>query len=512
MTRKKAESYTDNFPPLTAELEREIRKTLPIKYLIIDNGGTAYCTACKEKLYPGEYDSSIKHRQTTVCSRCGETVTAIYNHHNFHGSVVECKSNVGVFLSDGKTDNLYIRFYTVTLFFNAREIMPHIAINEVQRYLFTANQAFRYGPKYAWESKNSYYTKVVTGWGLRAKFSEPVFQNYWDYYTLVNFPALKGTACAHSAISENFGSISYLRFWQSHKNVEALVKCGLYNSVKCNKDMINWAETEPHKMLGVTKDVMRAIRKGQIGYRDYFEAREAFPKIIDLKCLIDTFNFVHYSFGTLDELEKRLVLLPADRYEIMKYLVKQKTPIYDYMDYVRIMQSFEADFSDRQICFPKNLKAAHERAEAMRQAREREEKAKKNAKLAEQLNTLKLKRKILEFSIGDYFIRQPVSTDEIVAEGQKLSHCVGGYAERHATGKLTIMFLRRKSAPNEPYYTIEVSNDYKIVQCRGYKNNWVENGGQEKPQEIINVEKMYQQYLDGIAAKKSKTKSRRKTA
>lgn len=176
------------------------------------------------------------------------------------------------------------------------------------------------------------------------------------------------------------------------------------------------------------------------------------------------------------------------------------------------MQSFEADFSDRQICFPKNLKAAHDRAEAMRQARELEEKAKKNAKLAEQLNTLKIKRKILEFSIGDYFIRQPVSTDEIVAEGQKLSHCVGGYAERHATGKLTIMFLRRKSAPDEPYYTMEVSNDYKIVQCRGYKNNWVTNGGQEKPQEIINVEKMYQQYLDSIAAKKSKTKSRRETA
>lgn len=98
MTRKEAESYTDNFPPLKAELERELRKTLPIKYLIIDNDGTAYCTACEEKLYPGEYDSSIKHRQTTVCSHCGETVTAIYNYHNFHGSVVECKSNVGVFL------------------------------------------------------------------------------------------------------------------------------------------------------------------------------------------------------------------------------------------------------------------------------------------------------------------------------------------------------------------------------------------------------------------------------
>lgn len=508
MTRKEAESYTDNFPPLTAELERELRKKLPIKYLIIDNDGTAYCTACEEKLYPGEYDSSVIHRQTTVCSHCDKTVTAIYNYHNFHGSVVECKSNVGVFLSDGKTDNLYIRFYTVMLFFNAHEIMPHIAINEVQRYLFTANQAFRYGPKYAWESKNGYYTKIVTGWGLRAKFSEPVFLNYSDY-SFVNFPALKGTACEHSEMSKNFGGISYLRFWQAHKNVEALIKCGLYGSVKYNEDMIDWAETEPHKMLGVTKDVMRAIRKGQIGYRDYLRIKEEFPKITNLDRLIETNKHIGYSFGILDGLKRKL---KTDKYEIAKYILKQNVNINDYSDYVRIMQSFNADFSDKQICFPKNLKAAHDRAEAMQQAREREEKAKKNAKLAEQLNTLKLKRKILEFSIGDYFIRQPVSTDEIVAEGQKLSHCVGGYAERHATGKLTIMFLRRKSVPNEPYYTIEVSNDYKIVQCRGYKNNWVVNGGQEKPQEIINVEKMYQQYLDGIAAKKSKTKSRRKTA
>lgn len=34
MTRKEAESYTDNFPPLKAELERELRKTLPIMITI----------------------------------------------------------------------------------------------------------------------------------------------------------------------------------------------------------------------------------------------------------------------------------------------------------------------------------------------------------------------------------------------------------------------------------------------------------------------------------------------
>lgn len=507
MTRKEAESYTDKFPPITAELERVIRKSLPMKYLIVDNDGTAYCTACEEKLLPYEYDGSVKHRQATVCPHCDETVTAIYNYHNFCGSVVECTSNVGVLLADGKTDNLYIRFYTALLFFNAHEIVPHIAINEAQRYLFTSNQAFRYGPEYAWNYKGGFYTKVVTGWVMRKKFSEPVFSNCCKY-SFVNSAALKGTACEHSAVSENFGSIGYLRFWQSHKNVEALVKCGLYDSVNNSIDRINWEDTEPHKMLGVTKDVMRAIRKGRIGYRDYFAIKKEFPEISDIDRLIEINKHIGYSFGMLESLKKKL---RADKYEIAKYILKQNVNISDYSDYVRIMQSFNADFSDRQICFPKNLKSAHDRAEAMRQARELEEKAKECAKLKEQFDALKAKQKTLEFSTDEYFIRQPASTNEIVAEGQKLSHCVGGYSERHAAGKLTIMFLRRKSAPGEPFYTIEVSNDYKIVQCRGYKNNWVANGGQEKPQEIINVEKKYQQYLDGIA-KKSKTKSRRKTA
>ena len=81
--------------------------------------------------------------------------------------------------------------------------------------------------------------------------------------------------------------------------------------------------------------------------------------------------------------------------------------------------------------------------------------------------------------------------------------------KRHAHGKLHIMFLRKASEPHMPYYTIEVSISGKIVQCRGYKNNMVKNGGQEKPQEIIDFEKEYQQYLYRVFADKNKEKERR---
>lgn len=104
-------------------------------------------------------------------------------------------------------------------------------------------------------------------------------------------------------------------------------------------------------------------------------------------------------------------------------------------------------------------------------------------------------RRALEYSGNGLILRQPESMEEIAAEGAALNHCVGGYAERHAKGKLTILFLRRLDKPDVPYYTMEVSTDGRIVQCRGYKNNKANN---PKPQEIIDFEKEYQIYLDAL--------------
>ena len=55
------------------------------------------------------------------------------------------------------------------------------------------------------------------------------------------------------------------------------------------------------------------------------------------------------------------------------------------------------------------------------------------------------------------------------------------------------MFLRKISEPDKPYFTVEVSNDYRIIQCHGYKND--KNG---KPQEITEFEEQYQKYLEGL--------------
>lgn len=48
-------------------------------------------------------------------------------------------------------------------------------------------------------------------------------------------------------------------------------------------------------------------------------------------------------------------------------------------------------------------------------------------------------------------------------------HCVGNYIPQVADGSTVILFIRRKSAPDKPYVTVEVKND-KVVQIRGFDN------------------------------------------
>ncbi|MDE6280555.1 MAG: PcfJ domain-containing protein, partial [Oscillospiraceae bacterium] len=74
------------------------------------------------------------------------------------------------------------------------------------------------------------------------------------------------------------------------------------------------------------------------------------------------------------------------------------------------------------------------------------------------------------FVMGGCVIRVPAGKNEILEEGRKLKHCVGGYADRHMRGAVTILFMRKVKKPNEPYVTIEMRGN-KIMQIHGYRND-----------------------------------------
>ena len=63
--------------------------------------------------------------------------------------------------------------------------------------------------------------------------------------------------------------------------------------------------------------------------------------------------------------------------------------------------------------------------------------------------------------VQDEYLRQ-----ELADEGINLSHCVGDYISRVASGDCHILFLRRKHAPDQSLVTLQLSGQ-SICQAQG---------------------------------------------
>ena len=67
-----------------------------------------------------------------------------------------------------------------------------------------------------------------------------------------------------------------------------------------------------------------------------------------------------------------------------------------------------------------------------------------------------------EYKKDGYIIRPANSAAEIIREGTALHHCVGAsdtYMSKHAKGTSYILVLRKLSAPDVPYCTVEISRN-----------------------------------------------------
>ena len=529
MNKEKAEALMKGFPKLTSALKKQMKQSI-CSWLICD-GKIAHCTSCGGS----DTDDPIYylHRKRRECPKCGKEGVVLRNYYNFNGVTLEAENNFVVFQNSRKDDNLYIGCYNYQQYMYKGELKPTVKITETQRYIFTDKQAFRYGKNKVWEkcivsNGHSYYTsRLGEAWVPRTKLTEPQFvRPAYNLYTSIGYESIGKTCMKHSeleaytSIADN--PIEYLKFYQKHRGAERLLKCGLgayvklsvpriytswqgYYSRKPEKSSIDWNQTEPHKMLGVTKDVLDPLREGRITLESYKLWHKRYPekpieKLIEYNHLVGRHIY-------MDALDMVISNTGITIDKLIAYLKKQDMDIHesslsDYKDYIADCVKLGYDTKDKGIYFPRNFYAAHERVSKIRN-------------MIDNPDAYKVikSRHELEFEFGDYIVISPKSRADIVAEGKALSHCVGGYADRHVNGKLSIMFLRRKDKPDEPYYTIEVGNNCEIVQCRGYENNVVSRGGEEKPEEIVQFEKAYQAHLREVYAKRIKNaKKARKSA
>ena len=158
-------------------------------------------------------------------------------------------------------------------------------------------------------------------------------------------------------------------------------------------------------------------------------------------------------------------------WELIKYIRRKQDKLFYsfegclrfYRDYLKDGDYIGLDFNDEVVRFPKDLKAAHDSAVEIANGMRNAEKNRAMAELYDKYT------KKYGFEENGFVVIAPKSTAEIVSEGQMMHHCVGGYAERHADGKLAILFIRKALAIDEPYATVEVHGS-EVWQVQGMNN------------------------------------------
>lgn len=174
-----------------------------------------------------------------------------------------------------------------------------------------------------------------------------------------------------------------------------------------------------------------------------------------------------YGSTSIEFVEKHLPFRKA-----VKYLDEQGETICTLCDYWRDCKKLKLDLKREDILLPPNLAQAHQRTiDALAEARRQEELEK--TREAQKVFNKRLKKleRDFDFESSGLLIRPARSHAELIDEGSALHHCVATYAKKHLSGQTVIFFIRKKSEPDKPFYTLEYNpKTESIVQCRGLNN------------------------------------------
>ena len=335
-----------------------------------------------------------------------------------------------------------------------------------------------------------------TEWRQKTRFSDTMKEIYWMVCPEGIAAATRGTTAENSKLELYMrdGNLcfpaSWLRIWQKHQNAETLMTCGAggivanligqektessrgyretYGTAIPRLKSIRWKEKRPSQMLGMDRGELREAvelqKRENIGgatWRAWIEARAS---------------------GKTWTLEDASALEKLGRQERADNLLGRPTKVLHYLevqdrrwsadksdtglllDYWRMLQGVKPGELDAEDLWPEHLKLAHDRLVQLK-------KEKENALLDDDFAKRAKKLSALEYHSCGLFIAPPKKAADLENEGKKLRHCVANYSKDHAAGKTTILFVRKESSPEEPFFTLEWNEKGRIVvQNRGYKN------------------------------------------
>lgn len=464
-----------------------------------------YCTHCKKIVVIDVQSVRPRNRKRGICPCCNSPVTFVP------------KGYFPTYQRDHKWVCLIQEISTgiVTRYFHV-----HQEIRRNNNYKEECNigefcRAFFEKTNTGEMEFNSYEWGVYKQHGLPRWCPDLGFQNCADAVVYTgNLPEVfKGTIYQYCALDlyqkkRDCNPISVWRFMKKYPTqtyLEMFLKSGLVNLtdeiVNGHDQELNMDGKTPEEILKIPKNYISILREIDGDSNDLrllrqCESDEIFPLAKDIQ------EF-HLRFGGNDELlgvinshmsmrkfinymDKQSKILPKHKetpccaawgYSRNYSKEERKKEGYtnlsnDWLDYIRWCAQLKYNLKDMYVLLPPNFGKAHDRVMKEYQAFKDEQERKRQAEMeklikealaaAENLPAMMMKSKGL-------MIILPKNGEEIKEEGRVLHHCVGTYVERVAKGETMILFVRKESEPNVPYFTLEY-RDGKVVQCRGRNN------------------------------------------
>lgn len=306
------------------------------------------------------------------------------------------------------------------------------------------------------------------------------------------------------------------------RQIEMLMKAGMSDVVKDLAErgvkhaaVINWDETNPAKAFGLSRQDLKSFLDTN---RD-IQILELHKKLKSRVPLAQCAQWISNGLDILGTFRaaKKWNLPPE---KLMRYLdgnvgcarfgglTSMSSALKAWDDYTVAAEAMGYQLHRENVLLPQKLGAAHDEAtarhrERLEQERRIEQERRERERLANQAerdalmaDTYAERKAKLEkkygFALDGYVIRIPASSEEILDEGRKLQHCVGGYASRHMNGATTILFMRKEKNPDKPWLTIEMDGN-KMRQIHGFKNEGVHS---VKGRFATDPQEVYREFLD----------------
>ncbi len=455
-----------------ADLESYILKCVADKaYLIFEKKTkTLLCTRCGKKAKSIEVEY-LQHKGQAYCPFCGEGAIAIEKRYG-RKNLTEF-GRILWFRKAGRVTFAQLDEYDID--YTGDKPKVYFWPSAQYRFCKESQEYYKHRPggywwPDNWERRKNIHLPEATG-GLWNYYKVPKYQKTVTHTSVINgkgkdlrYANMDMLRLGYKDPINPYGIIQYIHFFLKYQSVELLEKAG-FNKVVAERlrqgtTAVNWRATNLRKILKLNNGEIKDFRAagGEVWMLEIYQYIRKKGQRIPFETVkkLTEWNMKE----KLDEVYKYTKIEKA-----LKYLDgQQDMRLGDYVDYLKECNKLGYDMKNKKVLYPENLQDAHKTTSFAVEA------AKDNLKQKDFEEGIKKVYDKPEFTDGKLLIRPAASINELCGESKALSHCVRTYADRVCNGKCAILFIRKNKEPDMPFYTLELSPEGNIVQCRGDHN------------------------------------------